>query len=68
MDWFIHNANNSGMYTKNPESEPNRARRILATGNHKNYPTPYDLLPALKTNVAKENGRRKSRRDGRLSL
>lgn len=53
VDWFIHNANNSGMYTKNPESEPNRARRILATGNHKNYPTPYDLLPALKTNVAK---------------
>lgn len=53
IEWFINTANNSGMYTKDPENEPNRARRILATENHKNYPTPYDFLPTLKANVAK---------------
>lgn len=53
IEWFINTANNSGMYTKDPEHEPNRAKRILATDNHENYPTPYDFLPTLKTNVAK---------------
>lgn len=53
IDWFINTANNSGMYTADPENEPNRAKRILATDNHENYPTPYDFLPALQSNVAK---------------
>lgn len=53
IDWFINTANNSGMYTTDPENEPNRAKRILATDNHENYPTPYDFLPALQSNVAK---------------
>nr|WP_260480309.1 hypothetical protein [Listeria booriae] len=53
INWMIDTANNSGMYTRDPENEPNRAERILATANHENYPTPYDLLPALNTNIAK---------------
>lgn len=53
IDWFINTANNSGMYTADPENEPNRAKRILATDNHENYPTPYDFLPALQSNVSK---------------
>lgn len=53
IDWFINTANNSGMYTKDPENEPNRAKRILATDNHKNYPTPYDFLPTLGVNVTR---------------
>ncbi|HFD1725288.1 TPA: hypothetical protein QFM54_001861 [Enterococcus faecium] len=53
VEWFINTANNSGMYTKDPENEPNRARRILATDNHEDYPTPYDFLPALKSNIAR---------------
>src|SRR5699024_7331414 len=46
---------NSGMYTDDPENEPNRAKRILATVNHANYPTPYDFLLALKANVDKRS-------------
>jgi hypothetical protein len=53
VDWVINRANNGGIYTKNPEREPNKARTILATENHKDYPTLYDFLPALETNVAK---------------
>ncbi|MBC2173921.1 hypothetical protein [Listeria booriae] len=53
INWFISTANNSGMYTRDPEHEPNRAKRILATANHTNYPTPFDFLPALQTNVAR---------------
>lgn len=54
IDWFINTANNSGMYTADPENEPNRAKRILATDNHENYPTPYDFLPALQSHVSKK--------------
>ncbi|KSU05802.1 hypothetical protein LMG8520_2388 [Lactococcus lactis subsp. lactis] len=53
VEWVINSANNGGIYTKNPERDPNRARRILATENHKDYPTLYDFLPALNSNVAK---------------
>lgn len=61
IDWFIHTANNSGMYTKDPENDRNRAKRILATNNHKNYPTPYDLLPALQANISRRG------KDGELA-
>lgn len=66
IDWFINTANNSGMYTADPMNEPNRAKRILATDDHENYPTPYDFLPALQSNVAKrsnEGERAKERAD-----
>lgn len=53
INWFISTANNNGMYTKDPENEPNRAKRILATENHENYPTPYDFLLSLKANVSR---------------
>lgn len=54
-DWLYYKANNTGLYTKDPVNEPNRARRILATSDHKSYPTAYDFLPALKTNVARRS-------------
>ncbi|WP_088841007.1 hypothetical protein [Listeria sp. ILCC797] len=53
IDWMIYRAGGQGMYTNDPENEPNRAEQILATGDHENYPTPFELLPALNDNVAK---------------
>lgn len=53
VDWTIDLANGTGIYTRDPENDPNRAERILATKNHRTYPTPQDFLPALKANVAK---------------
>lgn len=55
IDWFIHTANNTGLYTDDPENHPTRAYRILATDNHENYPTPYDFLPVLQDNVARRS-------------
>lgn len=53
IDWFIHRAGgSSGLYTDNPESNPLRAQRILATDNHDTYPKPTDFLSELNTNVS----------------
>lgn len=55
IDWFINTASHSGLYTADPANEPNRAKRILATDDHENYPTPYDFLPALQSNKNKRS-------------
>ncbi|STE38126.1 hypothetical protein [Enterococcus mundtii] len=57
IDWMIYTANNNGMYTANPEDEPTRARRILATSNHENYPTPREFVAALNSYESKSSNR-----------
>lgn len=55
VEWTIYNAGGQGIYTRTPEEEPNIARRILATSNHKTYPTPKEFEVALNSNVSKKS-------------
>lgn len=52
VNWFIYRAGGSGMYTTDPLGEPLRARRILATDDHTNYPLPSQFLTELTANEA----------------
>lgn len=52
MDWMIKRAGGNGMYTNNPDDEPMRANRILATDKHEKYPLPSDMIIELQRNVA----------------
>lgn len=62
VDWYIHLANGQGMYTADPEHNPLKAQRILATENHEYYPTPVDFLTELQTNRAS------SKREGERAI
>jgi hypothetical protein len=53
INWFVHTAGGNGMYDEDPNAHPTRASRILATSDHKHYPTPRNFIPELKSNVAK---------------
>lgn len=48
VDWMINRANGNGMYTTDPVNEPTKARQILATSNHENYPTLQDFITELQ--------------------
>lgn len=52
-DWFIYRANGSGLYTTDPELEPHKALRILATPDHENYPRLTAFLTELNGNMAR---------------
>lgn len=54
VDWMINRAGGQGMYTSDPQKEPTRAWRILATTNHENYPTIQDFITELQSLVQEE--------------
>lgn len=61
VDWFIKRAGGgSGMYAQDPENEPLRAQRILATNDHEGYPKPTDFLIEAKANVARRSNQGES--------
>ncbi|MBD5430508.1 hypothetical protein [Lactobacillus sp.] len=49
--WFIYKAKGNGIYTEDPDNEPMKAQRILATNNHKDYPIPSEFLLHLNNMV-----------------
>lgn len=49
LDWMIHRARGTGMYTDHPAEEPTKAWQALATTNHKNYPRLIDLITEMNT-------------------
>mgnify|MGYP007081457330 CR=1 FL=1 len=49
LDWFLHRARGTGMYTDHPTEEPTKAWQALATTNHKNYPRLIDLVTEMNT-------------------
>lgn len=49
VSWITYRANKSGMYTTDPINEPTRAYQILATTNHKAYPTLQDFITELQS-------------------
>ena len=49
VSWVTYRANKSGMYTTDPVNEPTRAYQILATTNHKAYPTLQDFITELQS-------------------
>src|SRR5699024_11360622 len=53
-DWVIKRAGGNGIYTLDPQNEPTRAWRILATEQHQNYPTIGDFVLELDSVVARE--------------
>lgn len=55
VDWMIYRAGGQGMYTTDPQKEPTRAWRILATNNHENYPTIQDFITELQSMVQEED-------------
>ena len=54
IDWVIKRAGGNGIYTLDPQNEPTRAWRILATEQHQNYPTIGDFVLELDSVVARE--------------
>lgn len=48
VSWITFRANKSGMYTTDPINEVTRAWQILATTNHKAYPTLQDFITELQ--------------------
>ena len=55
------------MYTDEPEHNPVKAQRILATDNHENYPVPADFLLSMNTNkAAAANSSAAESRDAKL--
>ena len=44
IDWYTYKANGNGIYAHDPEHDPIKAQRILATKDHENYPRPSDFL------------------------
>src|SRR5699024_11446510 len=54
IDWVIKRAGGNGIYTLDPQNEPTRAWRILATEQHQNYPTIGDVVLELDSDVARE--------------
>src|SRR5699024_2482996 len=54
IDWVIKRAGGNGIYTLDPQNEPTRAWRILATEQHQNYPTRGDFVLELDSVVARE--------------
>ncbi|MBD5430799.1 hypothetical protein [Lactobacillus sp.] len=66
-NWFIYKAKGNGIYTDDPEHEPLKAQRILATENHDDYPTPHDFLLNMHNMVASaSNSSPDERRDAKL--
>lgn len=55
LDWLIYRANGNGIYTDDPEGNPMKAQRILATDNHESYPTAWHFIQELKGNTAKQS-------------
>lgn len=48
VSWITYRANKTGIYTTDPINEPTQARQILATTNHKAYPTLQDFITELQ--------------------
>lgn len=54
INWIIERAGGNGIWTDDPENNPRRAYRIIATTDHKSYPTLEKFIPELDSMVAEE--------------
>lgn len=67
IEWITYRAKGTGIYTDDPEHNPVKAQRILATDNHENYPVPADFLLSMNTNkAAAANSSAAESRDAKL--
>lgn len=52
IDWYKYRAKGTGIYVDDPQYNPVKAQRILATEDHDNYPVPADFLLNLNNMVS----------------
>lgn len=67
IEWITYRAKGNGIYSDDPEHNPVKAQKILATDNHKDYPVPADFLLSMNTNLADaSNAGPEEKRDAKL--
>lgn len=65
IDWYTYKARGNGIYSPDPEHEPIKAQRILASDDHSEYPVPGDFL-LNANNMMSEAQSPEERRDAKL--